>query len=139
MRVSYVPLHIAADFDFLVPHAAQWALTRGLPKACTGHHTSQPLRRGIGLAFADTIRPGRLGASPPVRADSHARSSVVARPWQANILAQCLFAAYLMLRELTCAGGGPLLQCSFVVQTCKPLAGDAMVARGTEVPSRTST
>jgi hypothetical protein len=58
----------------------------------------------MGIASTDAIRPSRLGGFPPAREDVHAGSSVVARPCRANMLAPSLFAAYSMLRELTCSG-----------------------------------
>jgi hypothetical protein len=68
------------------------------------HHTSWQITSAMLVASSDAIRPGRLGAFPPAREDLHTRSSVVAGPCSANMLAHCLFAAYSMLRRLTCTG-----------------------------------
>lgn len=84
---------------------ALWALTMvpwaGRSRSLQRHHTAHPITGCMSIASSDAIRPGRLGGFPPARQDLHAGSSVVGGPWQANILAPSLFAAYSMLRVLT--------------------------------------
>lgn len=66
-------------------------------RSLQGHHTLRPITFTLAIASSDAIRPGRLGGFPPARQDVHAGSSVVAGPWQANILGPSLFAAYSLL------------------------------------------
>jgi len=64
-------------------------LRKSKPPPCDhlGHHSSRLSR-----------------AFPPARRDVHARSSVVAGPGRVNMPSACPFAAYSMLRGLTCNG-----------------------------------
>jgi hypothetical protein len=118
------------------PGRLEWSLA-GRWESLQRHHTAWRIRPHIAIAISDAIRPGRLSASPPAREDLHTRSSLVGCPCQANMLAQCLFAAYSMLRELTAlaghAGGAVLLSsfaCMIHLQASKPSLEDGMVARG---------
>jgi hypothetical protein len=81
----------------------EWSLARR-PKNLQRHHTagksSQPWTGSPRTLFA----PAVLGHVPPAREDVHTARSVVAGPCRANMLAPCLFAAYSMLRGLTCTG-----------------------------------
>jgi hypothetical protein len=53
------------------------------------HHIALQISITKGIAIADAIRPGSLVAFPPARQVLHARSSVVAGPCSANMLAAC--------------------------------------------------
>ena len=53
------------------------------------HHIALQISITKGIAIADAIRPGSLVAFPPAREVLHARSSVVAGPCSANMLAAC--------------------------------------------------
>lgn len=79
-------------------YSGPWA---GRSRSLQRHHTAHPITTCMPIASSATIRPGRLGVFPPARRDVHAGSSVVGGPWQANMLAPSLFAAYSMLRVLT--------------------------------------
>ena len=68
------------------------------------HHTLPQIREALRMAISDAIRSASLEAFPPARQYVHTRSSVVAGPCRVNMLAPCLFAAYSMLRGLTCKG-----------------------------------
>jgi hypothetical protein len=75
-----------------------------VPKMLQRHHTAgksyPPSTSPPGTLFD----PAVLGLFPPAREDVHTARSVVDGPCRANMLAPCLFAAYSMLRRLTCTG-----------------------------------
>jgi hypothetical protein len=68
------------------------------------HHTPLQIRDAMPMATSDAIRSVSLEAFRPARQYVHTRSSVVAGPCRVNMLARCPFAAYSMLRGLTCKG-----------------------------------
>lgn len=66
----------------------------GLSEPCRAITLSRPVSSRPPIASSDAIRPGALVACAPARPLLHTASSVVARPWSANMLDSSPFATY---------------------------------------------
>jgi hypothetical protein len=75
-----------------------------VPKTLQRHHTAGESHPPSTSPPRTLVAPAVLGLFPPAREDVHAARSVVGGPCRANMLVQCLFAVYSMLRRLTCTG-----------------------------------